>query len=106
VSGLLEVRQHHDVEQLGTESEPSASTHPWSRRSSWSVRTPGGCPVGPVYAQGAFRADQEGWVAQARKPSLGSYHAAVAGRTLPGRSATLNEPDLEKWLPGDPFGPM
>lgn len=50
MSGLLEVRQHHDVEQLGTESGPSASSRPWSRRSSWSERTPGGCPVGPVYA--------------------------------------------------------
>ena len=50
MSGLLEVRQHHDLEQLGTESGPSASSRPWSRRSSWSERTPGGCPVGPVYA--------------------------------------------------------
>jgi hypothetical protein len=38
-----------------------------------------------VYAQGALRADREGWAAQARKPSLGEYLAAVGGLSGGGR---------------------
>jgi hypothetical protein len=53
------------------------------RNESFTVRR--GVPVRPggllpqVYAQGALRADREGWSAQARKPSL---DAALSGVDL------------------------
>jgi hypothetical protein len=94
--GAVEVGEHQDVEQLGAggprKRVPGAPVFgPPVRRSARA----GGYPAGPVYAEGALWADQEGWVAQERYPSLD----APAGWTAQARG---HGPECD--APNMPFG--
>jgi hypothetical protein len=58
--GPLEVRQHHDVEQLGAWSRPRAASRSRVGAPVRRSARPGRHPPGPVYAVGALWANREG----------------------------------------------